>query len=62
VEKVQGYLVVVRVHIDDKASVLIIVECYEVYVTMVDYVQTQSKSEFRKTLVDIYSYSRIVVL
>lgn len=55
-------MVVVRVHIDDKASVLIIVECYEVYVTMVDYVQTQSKSEFRKTLVDIYSYSRIVVL
>jgi len=55
-------LVAVRVHIDNKASVLFIVECYEVYITMVDYVQMQSKSKFRKTLVDIYSYSRVVVL
>jgi len=61
-EKVQGCLVTVRVHIDDKASVFFIVECYEVYVMMVDYVQTQSKSEFRKMLVDVHSYSRVVVL
>jgi len=55
-------LVAVRVHIDDKASVLFIVECYEVYVTIIDYVQTQSKLEFRKTLIDVHSYSRVVVL
>jgi len=62
VEKVQGCLVAVRVHIDDKANILFIVECYEVYVMMVDYVQMQSKLEFRKTLIDIHNYSRVVVL
>ena len=57
----ESWLVAVRVDVDDEVGVLVIMEGYNIDVTVVDDVKSEGESQLDQAFVDVYYYTWEIV-